>query len=62
MSRVSDGAYKIYREEKHGIRACCNTLSEEEIELRHDDIEMLEYFLKTKNSTCDINKLIEVLT
>jgi hypothetical protein len=63
MCKVSESAYKHFRQEKHGIRACCNLLSPQEIHEKTQDIDLLEYFLSRKDTiTCDVDKLTETLT
>lgn len=63
MFKVSDSAYKLYRERKQGIRACCGVLSMDELKEIVADIDLLEYYINTKNTNgVDIDKLIETLT
>lgn len=60
---MSDSAYKIYLEKKQGIKACCGVLSMNELKELSKDIDLLIYFLNTKNDTgVDIDKLFENLT
>lgn len=64
MCKASDGIYKKHQEQRYGIKVCKGKLKDTEIDTLLEDIELINYILKTKNfsTSCNINKLIENLT
>lgn len=61
MSRVSEGAFKFYREKRFGIRSCCDDLTKDELIELNEDIQLVKFLTKCKSGK-DVEKIIENLT